>query len=455
MADLAHEPKATVKELPRVVIIGGGFGGLEAVKTLKKAKVRVTIIDRRNHHLFQPLLYQVATASLNPANIAGPIRHIFRNVDNLEVLLGEVSDIDVANKVVKLTDGEVQFDYLIVAAGASHSYMGHDDWAEHAPGLKSLEDAVEIRRRILLAYEAAEREHDPRARREWLTFVVVGGGPTGSELAGSLTEIARNDMVHEFRNFNPTRTRVVLVEAGPKVMAAYPDDLRDSAKKQLESLGVEVKTNFKVTHLDETGVHSDTEFIPARTILWGAGVQGSALGKKLGVPLDKNGRVEVQPDLTIPGHSNIYVIGDQSSLKMKDGKPVPGVAQGAIQGGRHAAKNILRDLKGLPHTDFAYFDKGEFATIGRAKGIGYLKIGSKKIHCTNFFAWMMWSLIHVFFLVGFRNRFLVMFEWVLLYVFHDRGSRLITGNFQDIMHEVHTEQPADKPMQPKNAGALV
>jgi len=451
MVDHAHATSAAPAKVPHVVIIGGGFAGLEAVKVFKKAKVQVTLIDRRNHHLFQPLLYQVATATLNPGNIASPLRHIFRNVDNLEVLLAEVESIDVAGKVVKLTDGEVAFDYLIVAAGASHSYFGHEEWAEHAPGLKSIEDAVEIRRRILLAFEAAEREADPRAKREWTTFVVVGGGATGVELAGSLVEIARNDMVHEFHNFNPTRSRVILIEAGPRVLATYAENLSESGKKQLESLGVEVRLNTPVTGIDAAGVTTKDGFIPCRTVLWGAGVQGSALGKGLGAPIDKNGRVEVKPDLTLPNASYISVVGDQMSLKQKSGKPVPGVAQGAIQSGRLAAKNILKQIQGQPTTEFVYWDKGELATIGRAKGIG--QIG--KVQLTGLVAWVMWSLIHVFFLIGFRGRFLVMFEWVLLYVFHNRGSRLITGEYKHILDRVDTPHPADKPLQPKNAGALV
>ena len=450
MADHAHATPVPA-ELPHVVIIGGGFAGLEAVKALKNAKVRVTLIDRRNHHLFQPLLYQVATATLNPANIASPLRHIFRNVDNLEVLLAEVASVDVPNKTVQLTDGAVKFDYLIIGAGASHSYMGHDDWAEHAPGLKSLEDAVEIRRRILLAFEAAEREADPRARREWQTFVVVGGGATGAELAGSLIEIARNDMVHEFHNFNPTRSRVILIEAGPRVLASYAEELSASGKKQLEELGVEVRLNTPVTGIDAAGVTTKDGFIPCRTVLWGAGVVASALGKGLGVPTDKNGRVEVNPDLSIPGTPQVYVVGDQMSLKQADGKPVPGVAQGAIQSGRHAARNILKQLKGQPTTPFKYFNKGELATIGRAKGVG--QIG--KVHLTGFIAWAMWAVVHIFFLVGFRGRLLVMFEWVLLYLFHNRGSRLITGPYHDILERVDTPHPPDKPMKPKNAGALV
>ena len=451
MADHAHATTAAPAQLPHVVIIGGGFAGIEAVKALHRAKVQVTLIDRRNHHLFQPLLYQVATATLNPANIASPLRHIFRSYDNLEVLLAEVKSIDVPGKIVKLTDGEVKFDYLIMAAGASHSYMGHDEWAEHAPGLKSIEDAVEIRRRILLAFEAAEREADPRAKREWTTFVVVGGGPTGVELAGSLSEIARNDMVHEFHNFNPTRSRVILIEAGPRVLSSYAENLSASAQKQLETLGVEVRTNTSVTGIDATGVKTKDEFIACRTVLWGAGVQGSPLGKSLGAPIDKHGRVEIKPDLTIPNASYIYVVGDQSAIKRKDGKPVPGVAQAAIQMGKLAARNILKQIKGQPTTPFEYWDKGELATIGRARGIG--QIG--KFQLTGFAAWMMWSMIHIFFLIGFRGRFLVMFEWVLLYVFHNRGSRLITGEYHDILDRVDSPQPADKPLRPKNAGAIV
>ena len=450
MADHAHATPAPA-ELPHVVIIGGGLAGLEAVKALKRAKVRVTLIDRRNHHLFQPLLYQVATATLNPANIASPLRHIFRNVDNLEVLLAEVDSINVPGRIVKLTDGEVKFDYLIVAAGASHGYFGHDEWAEHAPGLKSLEDAVEIRRRILLAFEAAEREADPRARREWQTFVVVGGGPTGVELAGSLIEIARNDMVHEFHNFNPTRSRVILIEAGKRVLSSYPEDLSASGKKQLEDLGVEVRLETEVTGIDAAGVTTKDGFIPCRTVLWGAGVEGSKLSKSLGVPFNKQSRVEVNADLSIPGTPQVYVVGDQMSLKQANGKPVPGVAQGAIQSGRHAAKNILKQIKGQPTTPFKYFDKGELATIGRAKGIGVVG----KVHLKGFIAWALWALVHIFFLVGFRGRVLVMFEWVLLYVFHNRGSRLITGEYKDILERVDEAHPADKPMKPKNAGALV
>ncbi len=438
MAD-QHHAAAQPAELPHVVIIGGGFGGLEAAKAFKGGKVRVTLVDRRNHHLFQPLLYQVATASLNPANIASPLRRILRHLDNVEVVLGEVESIDVHARTVKLLDGELSYDYLIVAAGASHSYLGHDEWAKFAPGLKSIEDAVQIRRRTLMAFEAAEREDDPRRRREWTTFVVVGAGPTGVELAGSLSEIARHDMVHEFRHINPARSQVILLEAGPKVLPAYTEDLSESALKQLQALGVEVRLGTKVTGVDEEGVSTDKGRIEARTILWGAGVKASELGAKLGAPLDKAGRVKVQPDLTIPGSPEVFVVGDLAAIE-QDGKPVPGVAPAAMQGGQYAAKAILDTLKGKPRKPFRYWDKGILATIGRAKAVGMVG----KWHPTGFIAWVMWCLIHVFFLIGFRNRLLVMFEWALLYMFHDRGSRLITGPIHDLMEKEprHQDAPA-------------
>ncbi len=435
MADQHHE-EVGAAEVPHVVIIGGGFGGLEAAKAFKGARVRVTLVDRRNHHLFQPLLYQVATASLNPANIASPLRRILRALDNVEVVLGEVESIDVHSRTVKLLDGELSYDYLIVAAGASHSYLGHDEWAEFAPGLKSIEDAVQIRRRTLMAFEAAEREEDPRRRREWTTFVVVGAGPTGVELAGSLSEIARHDMVHEFRNINPARSKVILLEAGPKVLPAYTEDLSESALKQLEGLGVEVRLNTKVTGVDEEGVSTDKGRIDARTVLWGAGVKASPLGARLGAPLDKAGRVKVEPDLTIPGSPEVFVVGDLAAIE-QDGKPVPGVAPAAIQSGTYAAKAILARLKDKPIKPFRYWDKGILATIGRAKAVGMIG----KWHPTGFIAWVLWCAIHVFFLIGFRNRLLVMFEWGLLYVFHDRGSRLITGPIEDLLER----DPGRKP----------
>ncbi len=450
MAEQTHQAAPLPTNVPHVVIVGGGFAGLEAAKAFKGAMVRVTLVDRRNHFLFQPLLYQVATATLSPGNIASPLRHILRNVPNVEVLLGEVDGVDVAGKKVELTDGEIPFDYLIVAAGASHSYFGHDEWAEHAPGLKSIEDATDIRRRVLLAFEAAEREADPKARRDWTTFVVVGAGPTGVELAGSMSEIARNDLVHEFHGFNPARSRVILLEAGPRVLPAYPEDLSASAQKQLENLGVEVRLNTAVTGVDDGGVSTKDGYISARTILWGAGVQGSSIGEKLGAELDKNHRVKVGPDLSLPNAPDVFVVGDMISFTQKDGKPVPGVAPAAIQAGKLAAKNILKRIKGQPTTPFDYWDKGSFATIGRAKGIG--QVG--KVHFTGFPAWAMWSLIHIFFLIGFRSRLLVMFEWVVLYLFHNRGARLITGPFRDVLGKVHSKQKAVA-AEPQKAEALV
>ena len=340
-----------------MVIVGGGFGGLEAAKALRGSKVRVTLVDRRNHHVFQPLLYQVATAALNPANIASPIRRILRGVENVEVWLGDVESVDVPAKALKMADSDIHYDYLIVATGATHSYFGHDEWAVDAPGLKSIEDATAIRRRILLAFEAAEREPDPRRRREWTTFVVVGAGPTGVELAGALAEIARHDLVHEFHHINPARSRVILLEAGPRVLPAYPEDLSAKAQKQLEGLGVDVRVGTKVTGVDEGGVSTEGGQIAARTVLWGAGVQGSPLAKTLGVPLDRAGRVKVEPDLTIPGHPEVFVVGDLAALE-QDGNLVPGVAPAAMQGGKYAAKTILATLSGKPRKPFRYSDKG-------------------------------------------------------------------------------------------------
>ena len=428
MAEHSHAEKQSPAVEPHVVIVGGGFGGIEAAKALGGAKVRVTLVDRRNHHVFQPLLYQVATAALNPANIASPIRRILRGRNNIEVLLGDVESIDVATRTVKLTDGELHYDYLILASGATHSYFGHDEWSLDAPGLKSIEDALEIRRRVLMAYEAAEREPDARRRREWTTFVVVGAGPTGVELAGALAEIARHDLIHEFRKFNPARSRVILIEAGPRVLPGYPEDLSAKAQKQLEGLGVDVRVGTKVTGIDGEGVATSEGHVAARTVLWGAGVEGSPLAKTLGVPLDRSGRVMVGAELTIPGHSEVFVVGDLAAFE-QDGKLVPGVAPAAMQGGKYAAKTILAGLKGKPRAPFRYLDKGSLATIGRHAAVG--EIG--KLHLSGFLAWVAWSLIHVVFLIGFRSRVLVMLEWAWLYFFHDRGSRLITGPVDDLL----------------------
>jgi len=415
--------------LHHVVIIGGGFGGLYAARALAGAPVRVTILDRKNHHTFQPLLYQVATAGLNPADIAAPIRRVFRRQRNVAVMLGEVTAIHADRNALSLKEGgELTYDTLILAAGATHSYFGHDEWERFAPGLKTLEDALEIRKRVFFAYEAAEREQDPDRRQALLTFVVVGAGPTGVELAGALAEIAMKTLTHDFRLIDPKKARVLLVEAGPGVLGAYAEPLREKARAQLEKLGVEVRTGARVMAIDPEGVTlqsgtGPSERIAAATVLWGAGVAASPLAKSLGVPLDRAGRVIVEPDLTIPGHPNVYAIGDIAAFT-QEGKPVPGVAPAAIQGGKHAAQNIRRTIAGKERLPFRYLDKGSLATIGRAAAVA--EFGSLKI--SGFFAWLAWLGIHILFLIGFRNRFIVLFEWAWSYVTYDRGARLITGN---------------------------
>lgn len=407
---------------PRVVIIGAGFGGLNAAQSLKGAPVHVIVIDRQNHHLFQPLLYQVATAALNPSDIASPIRRILRHQQNAEVILAEATAIDVEGKRVVLADGEVPYDHLIVATGATHSYFGHDDWGPFAPGLKSIEDALEIRRRVLYAFEAAEREPETARRRAWLTFVIVGGGPTGVELAGAVSDIARHALAKDFRHIDPTGARVVLFEGSPRVLAAYDESLSEAARRQLVSLGVEVHTEKTVTTIDAEGVSLGPERIEARTVLWAAGVAASPLARSLGASLDRAERVRVEPDLSLPGHPEVMIIGDLASLT-QDGKPVPGVAPAAIQEGKHAAKNIVRSLRGQPRQPFHYRDKGSLATIGRAAAVADLNV----IKLSGWVAWMAWLLVHIFFLIGFRNRFVVIFEWAWSYVTYDRGARLITG----------------------------
>lgn len=407
---------------PRVVIVGGGFGGLNAARALRKVPVQVTLIDRQNHHLFQPLLYQVATAALNPSDIASPIRRILRDQANVEVLLGEVKAIDTSSRSVVLTDGSVPYDYLILATGATHSYFGRDEWAHFAPGLKNIEDALDIRRRVLYAFEAAERETDPTTHAEWLTFVVIGGGPTGVELAGALIEIAHHALAKDFRRIDPKSARVILLEGSPRVLPSYVPELSKKARKQLEALGVEVRTNSLATSIDAKGVGLGTEHIAARTVLWAAGVAASPLGRSLGVPLDRAGRVRVNADLTIPGHEEVYVIGDLASLD-QDGKPLPGVAPAAIQGAEHAAMNVARTIKGQPRLPFRYKDKGSLATIGRAAGVA--DFGRLKL--SGVIAWLAWLFIHIFFLIGFRNRFVVMFSWAWSYFTYDRGARLITA----------------------------
>jgi NADH dehydrogenase len=408
----------------RVVIIGGGFGGLYAAKALGGADVQVTLLDRKNHHVFQPLLYQVATAGLNPADIASPIRHVVKRQKNTEVWLAEVERIDLDKKCVVFDGGTIPYDFLIVATGATHGYFGHDDWAAEAPGLKSIEDALKIRKKIFFAYEAAERLDDQEARRPWLTFVVVGGGPTGVELAGTLVEIAQKTLKRDFRRIHSDEARVVLLEAGPSILPAYVPKLREKARKQLEGLGCEVRTGALVTNIDEHGVSIGAERIASKCVLWAAGVAASPLAKHLDAKLDKAGRVIVEADLSVPGHPEVFVVGDLAAAKWKGDALGPGVAGAAVQGGRHTAKNIVRRLAGKETLPFHYVDKGSLATIGRMAAVA--DIGPFKL--SGIIAWWAWLLIHILLLIGFRNRFIVMLEWAFAYVNYERGARLITGD---------------------------
>ena len=412
---------------PEVVVVGSGFGGLAAARRLADAPVRVTVVDRRNYHLFQPLLYQVATAGLSPGDIAYPIRSILRHQSNARVILAEVMVIDTARREVRLSDGTLSYDFLILAAGAGHAYFGHDDWEKNAPGLKTLEDAIAIRSRILLAFEKAERETDPAARRELLTFVVVGGGPTGVELAGAIAEISRHVIVSDFRSIDPREARIVLVEAGPRILPAYTPESSARAAEALRVRGVEVRTASPVTAVDANGVRLGTERLAARTVLWAAGVAASPLARTLGSPVDSAGRAIVEPDLSIPGHSEVFVIGDLSVFTHQTGKPLPGLSPVALQQGRAAAANILRTLAGEPRKPFHYVDKGTMAVIGRAAAIAEIA----GLHVSGFLAWLLWCFVHIFFLIGFRNRVIVMMEWAWAYVTYQRGARLITGGVDD------------------------
>jgi NADH dehydrogenase len=408
---------------PHVVIIGGGFGGLYAARAFRRVPVRVTILDRRNHHVFQPLLYQVAMAALSPGDIASPIRWILRKQRNIEVQLAEVTAVDTARRRLILADGEVEYDFLIIASGATHAYFGHDEWRPIAPGLKSLEDALEIRRRMLLAYEHAERETDPVRRQRLLTFVVVGGGPTGVELAGALAEISRHSLARDFRHFDPGSARIMLFEGGPSVLSTFPEPLREAARRDLERLGVQVRTSAVVTNVAPGVVAVGQELIHAETVLWAAGVAASPLGRTLGVPLDRAGRVLIQPDLTIPGHPEVFVIGDLASLAGADGKPLPGVAQVAIQMGRHAARNVERAIEKQPYRPFEYNNLGNMATIGRASAVadlGWLQL-------KGYIGWLAWLFVHIMNLIGFRNRLVVMVQWAWSYFSYQRAIRLITG----------------------------
>jgi NADH:ubiquinone reductase (H+-translocating) len=417
------------KETPRVVIVGAGFGGLNAAHALASAPVQIIVIDRKNHHTFQPLLYQVATAGLSPGEIAAPIRSILSRHKNVEVLMAEVTGFDLKRRLVETPELQIPYDYLIVAAGSSHAYFGHDDWELFAPGLKTIEDALEIRRRVLLAFELAERQAASGRASEPVNFVVVGAGPTGVELAGTLAEISRHALAHEFRSIDPKRTHILLVEGGPRVLPAYAEDLSRSAQEQLQRLGVEVRTSAMVTKVEAGAIHIGGTHMQATVILWAAGVAASPLGRKLGVAVDRAGRVLVQNDLSLPGHSELFVIGDLAALKDEHGKMLPGVAPVAIQQGRFVARLIRSEMAARPNTQsarasFHYWDKGSLATIGRAAAVA--EFG--KIHISGFMAWLAWLFVHILFLIGFRNRLLVFIQWAWSYVTYERGARLITGS---------------------------
>jgi NADH dehydrogenase len=411
---------------PHVVIVGAGFGGLEAAKKLGREAVRLTVLDRTNHHLFQPLLYEVATAALSPADIAAPVRGILSKFANTDVLLAEVKSVNVAAKTLNIGDQEISYDYLILATGSRHSYFGHDEWEKLAPGLKSLEDAVEIRRRLLLAFEYAEKVTDPAVKSAAMTFVIIGGGPTGVEMAGAIAEIARFTLARDFRHIDPSQARVLLVEGDERVLSGFPEDLSASAMKQLKELGIEVRTGVHAKNLTDAGLEVGDEFIPCRVKIWAAGNTASFVGKTMGVPVDKSGRVIVNEDLTIPGHREVQVIGDLANFTHQTGQPLPGVSPVAMQQGRHAAHNIIAMIDGRKPQRFRYWNKGSMATIGRNKAVADLNF----IHLSGLPAWMVWLFIHVIFLVGFRNRVAVLLQWAWAYFTFNKGARLITRNFQ-------------------------
>jgi NADH dehydrogenase len=412
-----------LSDTPHIVIIGGGFGGLFAAKALKGAPVRITLVDRQNHHLFQPLLYQVATAGLSPGDIASPIRWVLRHQKNVRVLLAEARSVDTATRSVHLDGGDrLAYDYLIVAAGASNSYFGHDEWSASAPSLKTLNDALEIRSRMLLAFERAEREPDPQRRAALLTFVVVGGGPTGVEMAGAIAEIARQTLTDEFRAISTRSSRVLLVEAGPSILSAFPEDLRAAARQALRRKGVEVRESTAVTGIEPGMVRLGDETIEAGVVIWAAGVTASPLGRTLGAPLDRAGRVRVEPDLSIPGHPEVFVVGDLAAATDESGKPYPGVSQVAMQQAAHAARMIRRSIERQPRRRFHYKDLGSMATIGRNAAVADLGWA----HLSGFAGWLLWLFIHLVWLIGFRNKLLVMLQWAGAYLTYQRSVRLIT-----------------------------
>jgi NADH:ubiquinone reductase (H+-translocating) len=432
----------TATRRPHVVIVGGGFGGLRAARHLRRADVDVTLVDRTNHHLFQPLLYQVATATLAPSDISVPIRWLLRRQKNTRVLMAQATAVDLARRTVTLDGGEpgereLAWDYLVLAAGARHSYFGHSEWERDAPGLKSLEDAFDIRRRFLLAFENAEKETDPADREAYMTFVLVGGGPTGVELAGIIPDVARYALVDDFREIDTRRTRVILVEGGSRLLPSFPEALSERARRDLERLGVEVRLESIVTAVSDRGVHIGDEFIPARTVFWAAGNAASPLARSLGVPLDRAGRVEVERDLSLPGHPEVFAVGDMAGFT-HDGQVVPGVAPAANQMGRLAAHNILRDLAAQPRAHFRYRDKGNLATIGRHRAIADFG----RLRLTGYVAWWFWLFIHIMYLVGFRNRVSVLIQWAYAYFTYQRGVRLITGS----VRKEYQDAPARGPV---------
>ncbi|HZH78516.1 MAG TPA: NAD(P)/FAD-dependent oxidoreductase [Archangium sp.] len=428
-------------KLPHVVILGGGFGGLYAARSLRKAPVRVTVVDRQNHHLFQPLLYQVATATLSPGEIASPIRGLLGR--ETTVLLAEVTGVDVPGKRVLLADGELSYDYLIIATGATHSYFGHDEWAKYTLGLKTIDDALQIRRKVLLAFEMAERETDPVRRRELLTFVIIGAGPTGVEMAGSLGEISRHTLARDFHNIDPSQARILLLEGVQRVLPVYSERLSEKARQALEKLGVEVRTNTRVTHIDETGVFIGEERIAARTVIWAAGVAASPVARSLGVELDRAGRVKVAPELTLPGRSDVFVIGDLAHF-IQDGNPIPGVAPAAIQQGKHAARNLLSHLEGKPMKPFRYWDRGTYAVIGRGKAVG---VAFQRFESSGFSAWLAWLGVHLLFLIGFRSKLAVVLDWAYAFLAFKRSARLITGPLPELVRPEKTGEPLKAPRE--------
>jgi NADH dehydrogenase len=410
---------------PHVVILGGGFGGLAVARGLADSEARITLIDRRNHHLFQPLLYQVATAGLSAPSIAAPLRQVLRKQTNVTVLMDEALDVDLAQRRIRLMGGTLTYDALVVATGATHAYFGHDDWEAYAPGLKTLDDAFTIRRRVLLAFERAEREDDPARRQDWLNLVVVGGGATGVELAGTLAEIARHTLPREFRRADPRKANVLLVEAGPRLLPAFDPKLSDKARVQLEKLGVEVRLGTSVTAIDGHGVMLGATPYPARTVLWAAGVAASPLGQRLGAPVDRAGRVRVEPNLSLPGHPEVFVIGDLASVVQEDGQPVPGVAPAAKQMGRYVADSLRARWRGQPlNRPFRYRDDGALATIGRMAAVAQFG----RIKLSGLLAWWVWLLAHVTFLIGFRNRLVVLLDWGWSYWTYQRHARIVTGS---------------------------